>query len=141
MRSRPGCAPSRRRRCQAPPPKEDKGAARAKAVTTLDEGMRRAFKYFEDMSREINQSNPVSPRPYEFNFLGRIPALELSEARVQQRDLHVDGRNVYESVQLKFRVAPETPAKASVAGEDILRCKQYLETLGTEFKAAAEERN
>jgi len=128
-------------RRQAGAPKEDKGAARQKAVNALDEGMRKAFKYFEQLVREINQSNPISQRPYEFNFVGRIPALELSDARVQQRDLHVEGRNVFESVQLKFRVTPENPAKASVSGEDILRCKQYFETLGAEFKAAAEERN
>ena len=103
--------------------------------------MRKAYKYFEDLVREINMSNPVSQRAYEFNFFGKIPALELSDARAQQRDLHVDGRNVFESVQLKYRVTPDMPAKASVSGDDILRCKQYLETLGTEFKAAAEERN
>src|SRR3954463_9403184 len=95
------------RRQSAPAAKEDKSAARTKAVNTLDEGMRKAFKYFEDLMREINQSNPVSPRSYEFNFLSKIPAVELSDARVQQRDLHVDGRNVYESVQLKFRVTPD----------------------------------
>ena len=83
----------------------------------------------------------MSSRPYEFNYLGKVPSLKLSLARAQQRDLHVDGRNVYESVQLKYRVTPQAPAKTSVSGEDILRCKQYLETLGAEFKAAAEERN
>jgi serine/threonine protein kinase len=136
-----GALDALRRQAGAAPAKEDKGAARAKAVTSLDEGMRKAFKYFEELTREINQSNPVSNRSYEFNFLGKVPAVELSDARVHQRDLHVDGRNVFESVQLKFRVTPENPAKTSVTGEDILRCKQYLETLGTEFKAAAEERN
>jgi serine/threonine protein kinase len=136
-----GALEALRRQAGAAPAKEDKGAARTKAVTSLDEGMRKAFKYFEELVREINQSNPVSKRSYEFNFLGKIPALELSDARVQQRDLHVDGRNVFESVQLRFRVTPENPAKTSVTGDDILRCKQYLETLGTEFKAAAEERN
>jgi len=128
-------------RKQAGAPQEDKGAARQKAVNALDEGMRSAYKYFEDLTREINMGSAVSSRPYEFNYLGKIPSLKLSLARAQQRDLHVDGRNVYESVQLKYRVTPQTPAKTSVTGEDILRCKQYLETLGTEFKAAAEERN
>jgi serine/threonine protein kinase len=128
-------------RRQTGAPQEDKGAARQKAVNALDEGMRQAFKYFEDLVREINMGSAVSSRPYEFNYLGKIPALKLSLARAQQRDLHVEGRNVYESVQLKYRVTPQTAAKTSVAGEDILRCKQYLETLGTEFKAAAEERN
>jgi len=128
-------------RRQAGAPQEDKGAARQKAVNALDEGMRSAYKYFEDLTREINMGSAVSSRPYEFNYLGKIPSLKLSLARAQQRDLHVDGRNVYESVQLKYRVTPQTPAKTSVTGEDILRCKQYLETLGTEFKAAAEERN
>ena len=128
-------------RRQGGAPQEDKGAARQKAVNALDEGMRAAFKYFEDLTREINMGSAVSSRPYEFNYLGKIPALKLSQARAQQRDLHVDGRNVYESVQLKYRVTPQAPAKTSVSGEDILRCKQYLETLGTEFKAAAEERN
>ena len=136
-----GALDALRRQTGAAPAQEDKGAARQKAVNTLDEGMRHAFKYFEDLVREINMGSAVSSRAYEFNYLGKIPALKLSQARAQQRDLHVDGRNVYESVQLKYRVTPQTPAKTSVGGEDILRCKQYLETLGTEFKAAAEERN
>jgi serine/threonine protein kinase len=136
-----GALDALRRQAGDAQPKEDKAAARAKAVALLDERMRGAYRYFEQLVREINTVNPAAGRPYEFIYLGKLAGMKLREARVQQLDLNIEGKTVYEQILMHFRVAPAEPAKASVAGEDILRCKQYLESLGTAFKAAAEERN
>jgi serine/threonine protein kinase len=130
-----------RRQSAGGAPKEDKATLRAKAVTTLAEGLRAAHGYFEKLVREMNSVHPTCERPYEFIYIGKIPAVELSDARLQSKDLSVDGRTVVDQVSLFYRITPDVPAKASVAGEDILRCKTYLESLKTEFKAAAEARN
>jgi hypothetical protein len=124
-----------------PPPKEDKAAARAKAVAALDASLRAAHQYLAALVKELNSVNPVSGRSYEFIYLGKLPAVKLGKATLEERAIHVDGRNVCEQLTVRFRVTPGEPAKASVQGEDILRCKQYLETLQAEFKAQAETRN
>jgi serine/threonine-protein kinase len=122
-------------------PKEDKSAARAKAVAALDEGLRAAQQYLTRLVRELNSVNPTSGRSYEFVYLGKLPSVKLSNATINDLANYVDGKSVFEQLTLRFRVAPTTPATASVAGEDILRCKQYLQSLQTEFKAQAEARN
>jgi serine/threonine protein kinase len=122
-------------------PKEDKSAARAKAVAALNEGMRAAHQYLAQLVRELNTVNPTSGRSYEFVYLGKLPAVKLSKATLHDLATYVDGKSVMEQLSLRFRVAPTAPATASVAGEDILRCKQYLQSLQVEFKAQAEARN
>jgi serine/threonine protein kinase len=122
-------------------PKEDKSAARAKAVAALDEGLRAAQQYLTRLVRELNSVSPTSGRSYEFVYLGKLPAVKLSNATINDQASYVDGKSVFEQLTLRFRVTPSTPATASVAGEDILRCKQYLQSLQTEFKAQAEARN
>ena len=122
-------------------PKDDKSAARAKAVAALDEGLRAAHQYLTQFVRELNTVNPTSGRSYEFVYFGKIPALKLSKATIHDLANYVDGRSVFEQLTLRFRVTPTAPATASVAGEDILRCKEYLQSLKVEYKAQAEARN
>jgi hypothetical protein len=122
-------------------PKENKAAARAKAVTALDEGLRAAHQYLTQLVRELNSVSPTSGRSYEFVYLGKLPAVKLSKATLHDLPTYVDGKSVLEQLTLRFRVTPTAPATASVTGEDILRCKQYLQSLKVEFKGHAEARN
>jgi serine/threonine protein kinase len=138
---RTGALDALKRQSVAQAPKDDKSAARAKAVAALDEGLRAAHQYLVQFVRELNTVNPVSGRPYEFVYLGKLPSVKLSNATINDLANYVDGRSVFEQLALRFRVTPVAPAAASVSGEDILRCKQYLQTLQTEFKAQAEARN
>jgi len=133
-------------RKQAAPPapaasKEDKAEARAKAIQALDEGLKAAYQYLSQFVKELNSVNPTSGRSYEFIYLGKIPAVDLHDAKIEQRAFHFEGKNVCELVQVGFRVSPTEPVKASVSGEDILRCKTYLESLETDFKAEVQEKN
>jgi hypothetical protein len=138
---RTGALDALRKQSVAQTPKEDKTAARAKAVAALNEGLRAAHQYLAQLVRELNSVNPASGRSYEFVYLGKLPALKLSKATLHDIAGYVDGKSVLEQLALGFRVTPTTPATASVAGEDILRCKQYLQSLQVEFKAQAEARN
>jgi hypothetical protein len=128
-------------RKQQSAPKEDPRAAREKAVAALDASLKQARQYLEQLAKELNSVNPASGRSYEFVYLGKLPSVKLGAASLESRPLFVDGHNVLETVTLRYRVTPSEPARVSVAGEDILRCKQYLESLKTEFKAQAETRN
>jgi serine/threonine protein kinase len=123
------------------PPKEDPREARQRAVAALDAGLRAARQYLEQFAKELNSVHPVAGRSYEFVYVGKIPAVKLGEARVEARPLFVEGRNVIEGVSMRFRATPAEPARASVAGDDILRCKTYLESLQAAFKAQPEARN
>jgi len=138
---RRGALDALKKQSVAQAPKEDKSAARAKAVTALDEGLRAANQYLTQFVRELNSVKPASGRSYEFVYLGKLPAVKLSNATIQDLATYVDGKSVLEQLRLRFRITPTAPASASVAGEDILRCKQYLQTLQVEFKAQAEARN
>jgi len=44
-------------------------------------------------------------------------------------------------VTMRYRITPATPARASLPGEDIKRCIEYLKSLKVEYKALAEARN
>ncbi len=121
--------------------KEGKAEARAKAIQALDEGMKAAHQYLSQFVKELNSVNPTSGRSYEFIYLGKIPAVDLHDAKIEQRPSHFEGRNILEQVVVKYRVSPAEPVKASVGGEDIPRCKAYLESLQTDFKAEVQEKN
>jgi hypothetical protein len=138
---RTGALDAIRKQSAGQAPKEDKSAARAKAVAALDESLRAAHKYLTQLVREVNTVNPASGRPYEFVYLGKLPAVKLSQATINDLANYVDGKSVFEQLALRFRVTPSAPATARVSGEDIRRCKQYLQSLQVEHKAQAEARN
>ena len=137
----------RKQSAPAPQPEQtattrEERSARAKALAaTLDVALRSANEYLAQLVKEMNSVGPVSGRPYEFLYFGKLVSPKLSDARIDTRMAEIDGRKMLEHVNLRFRVAPLEPARARVTGEDILRCKQYLESIGAEFKGQAEERN
>jgi hypothetical protein len=121
--------------------KEDKAAARAKSVGALNEGLKAAHQYLSQFVKELNSVNPTSNRPYEFIYLGKIPEVDLPDAQIDHRPFHFEGKPVVEQIIVKYRISPAAAVKVSVAGEDILRCKTYLDSLDTDFKSEVLEKN
>jgi len=115
--------------------------SREQAIATLDAALKAAGRYLEQLVKELNTVTPASGRSYEFVYLGKLAGVKLSNATIEQRPTFVDGKSVAEHIALRYRVTPAQPARATVAGDDILRCKQYLESLRAEFKAQPEQRN
>jgi serine/threonine protein kinase len=123
------------------PQKEDAAAGRARRVAALDATMRNAFHYLAELARELNSLTPSAERPYEFIYLGKLPAVSLSEASVDHRLRHILGKEVYEHMFMRFRIRPATAAKVRLLGEDIARCEQYLKAIKAEFTQQAEAKN
>ena len=122
-------------------PKENPAIAREKALVALDKIMRETFQYLAEVVKEMNALMPTTARPYEVMYLGKVPAVTLSEGFVDSRPIHLPGRDVCERVMVRYRVAPTPPARASLLGEDILRCIEYLKAQKVEYKVQAEARN
>ncbi len=121
--------------------KADKAAARAEMIATLDQTLKAAHQYLEQLVKELNTVHPTSGRSYEFIYLGKLPSVKLSNASIEARPTFVDNKSVAEQIAVRYRVVPTEPAVARVSGDDILRCKQYLESMQVQFKAQAEARN
>ena len=123
------------------PPKDDAQAARGKRVAALDATMRNAFHYLAELARELNHLTPRAQQPYEFIYLGMLPAVSLAEAFVDNRLRHVQGKEVCEHIFMRFRIKPATPAKVKLLGDDIGRCEEYLKAMKIAFTQRAEAKN
>ncbi len=123
------------------PLKENPAVVRERALVALDMTMRSAFQYLAEVVKEMNALMPTTARPYELMFIGKVPAVTLSDGFVDSRPLHIPGKDVCERVMVRYRVTPTPPAKVSLLGEDILRCIEYLKAQKVEYKAEAEARN
>jgi hypothetical protein len=106
---------------------------RAKAIGELDGAMRAALQYLAELVRELNSVHPVSERPYEFIYLGKLPKVSVSEAFVDSRPRLVDGHSVTDHIFMRFRITPAQPARANLLGDDIGRCEEYLKLLKVPF--------
>ena len=123
------------------PPKEDHSIARAKAIAKLDESMREAARYLAEFAREINAIGPRAASPYDHLYLGRLPAVTLSEAWSDSRPRLVEGRNCCEHVLLNYRIQPDPPASVTLTKDAIPRCAEYLKAMKTEFRTQVEAKS
>jgi hypothetical protein len=105
----------------------------------LDQSMRAALQYFGEVARGLNSVNPWSERPYDFVFLGRLPAVRLSNALVDLLSDRIDGKERAFFLFFEFRAQPATPARASLRGEDIARFSEFLKRKNTPFETKTEE--
>ena len=121
--------------------REDTAAAKQKAVAALDAAMRGALQYLAEVVKEMNALTPTSSLPYNFLYLGKLPAVRLSDGFVDMRPIHLPGKDICERVTMRYRVTPAAPVRFSLAGEDIKRCIEYLKSVKVEYKAQAEARN
>ncbi len=130
-----------RKQAASLPPRENPEVTRAKAVGALDASMRSAFQYLAELARELNSVNPTSQQPYEFIYLGKLPSVSLSQAFVDSRPRRIDGKDVCDHVFIRYRITPARPAKASLLGDDIRRCEDYLGFMKVAFQQRVEAKN
>jgi serine/threonine protein kinase len=92
----------------------------------IDALMRLAAQYFGEFAKRLSSIKPTSEAPYEFLYIGSLPAVTLGLAELEDREKHV---------VLRYRVTPRTPKTVTLAGEEIARCEEYLKNLKVEFQA------
>ena len=130
-----------RRQAAAQLSQVDPGLERNKRIAELNSVMGAAFQYLAELARELNGVHPSSEQPYEFIYLGKLPAVRLSEAFVDARKRHLLGREVHDHLFMRFRITPKTPVKVQLLGEDIVRCENYLKALKIDYTQRAEAKN
>jgi serine/threonine-protein kinase len=130
-----------RKQASVLPPKPDPGVERDQRIAELDQAMAGAYQYLAELVRELNEVQPTSEQPYEFIYLGRLPAVRLSEAFVDRRKRYLHAREVHDHVSMRFRITPGTPAKVRLLGDDIPRCEQYLKAMKIAFSQRTEAKN
>ena len=122
-------------------PEDDRMAQKAKADAGLDQGMRAALQYLAQVASELNDVNPTAERPYDYVYLGRLPAVTLSNAFADLRNRKINGKDHGEHLFFRFRVQSTAPAKAILLGAEIARCQEYFKALGIPFQARPETKN
>ena len=123
-----------RQQAAAQPQRENPAVLRAKSIAALDATMREAFRYLAELVAQVNNVMPRASRPYEFIYLGKLPAVTLGEAFVDSRPRRIDGKDVTDHIFMRYRITPTQPARASLLGEDIPRCEQYLKLMKVAFQ-------
>ena len=122
-------------------PGDDPVAKKAKADADLDQSMRAALQYLAEVARELNGVNPTAGRPYDYVFLGSLPAVKLSNAFVDLRSRKIDGKDHGDHLFFRFRAQPTAPAKATLRGADVARFHEYLQRLNIPFEAKTEAKS
>ena len=122
-------------------PEDDPVAKKAKADAGLDQSMRAALHYLAEVARELNGVNPTTGRPYDYVFLGRLPAVKLSNAFTDLRSRKINEKDHGEHLFFRFRAQPVAPAKAILLGADIARFQEYFKALRIPFEAGPEAKN
>jgi hypothetical protein len=109
--------------------------AKPKAMAALDAAMRAALQYLTEFGKEMKAHEPRAGAPYEFIYVGKVPAVTLAQAAVSNRTLQLpENRELCAQIQLRYWVRPAEPPKFMLLGEDVGRCEQYLKSLRVEFQ-------
>ncbi len=122
-------------------PEDDAVAKKAKADAGLDQSMRAALQYLAEVARELNGVNPTAGRPYDYIYLGHLPAVKLSNAFVDLHNRKINGKDHGDHLFFRFRAQPAAPAKATLLGADIARFHEYLKALNIPFEAKTEAKS
>ena len=96
-------------------PEDDAAAKKAKADADLDQSMRAALQYLAEVARELNGVNPTAERPYDYVFLGRLPAVKLSNAFADLRSRKIDGKDHGDHLFFRFRAQPASSREGDLA--------------------------
>jgi len=123
-----------KKQAAAQPQRESPALVRMKQVAAMDATMRNAFQYLAELEKELNSVTPSAQQPYEFIYLGKLPAVMLSQAFVDSRPIRLDGKDVCQQLIMRYRIMPSQPARANLLGEDIGRCEQYLQFMKVPFQ-------
>ena len=122
-------------------PEDEAAEKKAKDDADLDRSMRSALQYLAEVAREINGINPTAERPYDYVFLGRLPAVKLSNAFVDLRNRKINGKEHGDHLFFRFRAQPTTAAKSTLLGAEIARFQEYLRVLSIPYEAKTEAKN
>ena len=125
----------------AQPVRESPEKVRDRAIAKLNEALREADRYLIQVADQINSVRPVASRPSDFLYIGRVPAVALSNCKVLARYGRVHDQEVLETIKIEYRVMPVTPHKVTLHKDDIGRCIRYLKSVEAEHEALAERRN
>lgn len=139
--SRRGALDLLKQKAAARPPGEDPVTKKAKADAELDRIMRAALRYLAEVARELNGVTPTSGRPYDYVFLGRLPAVDLSDAFVDLRNQNINGKDHGNHLFFRFRARPTSPANATLRGADVARFHDYLKRLNIPFEVKTEAKD
>lgn len=112
--------------------------AKPKAMAALDAAMRAALQYLTEFGKEMKAHEPHAGAPYEFIYVGKVPAVTLVQPAVGNRTLKLpENRELCAQIQFRFWVRPAEPPKFMLLGEDVGRCEQYLKSLRVNFDKRA----
>src|SRR3954467_867341 len=107
-----------RKQAEGKAKQEDPAVVRAKAIEALNKEMREVSQYLGQIGGEISNVKPQTGLPYEVLFLGKMP-VTLSNAWVDSRPRRVDGMECCETIEIRYQVNPEPPAKVTLLAGDI----------------------
>ena len=139
--SRRGALDMLKKKTSTRSPEDDTAAKKAKADAALDQSMRAALQYLAEVARELNGVNPTAERTYDYVFLGRLPAVKLSNAFADLRNRKINGKDHGDHLFFRFRAQPTAPAKAILLGAEIARCHEYFKALNIPFEVSALAKN
>jgi len=138
---RPSALDLLKKQAGAQPVGESREATRARMTAELDQALRAIDKYLAEVVGQVNSLEPVVDSSYDLRFVGRLPKVQLSSGFVDSRPRRIDGKDVCESLSVRYRAAPAAPASMSLFGDEIARCTEYLKTLHLEPRVDVEQKN
>ncbi|MGE0875526.1 MAG: serine/threonine-protein kinase [Burkholderiales bacterium] len=130
-----------RKQAAAQPPRVDKAKQKFEQDSALDKSLRGAFQYLAEFVKQLNEVGPSSGKPYDFIYLGKIPAPAISDAFVDMRLRKIEGKDFCDHLIFRFRVTPELPVTTRLLGPDIGRLQQYLGALRVPFEMKEEAKD
>lgn len=119
---------------------EDPIVVRMRAVEALNKEMRALSSYLGQVAGEISAVKPEAGQPYEILFLGKF-AVSLADGWVDSRPRKVDGMDVTDWVNMRYRMNAVNPARVTLLGDDIARLDQILKPLNCDYKMIVEQKN
>jgi hypothetical protein len=119
---------------------EDPIVVRMRAVEALNKEMRALASYLGQVGGEISAVKPEVGQPYEILFLGKFP-VSLADAWIDSRPRKVDGMDVTDGTNMRYRMNAVTPARVTLLGDDIARLDQMLKPLNCDYKMIVEQKN
>jgi hypothetical protein len=125
----------------APAPKAPPLSRRERDVVALDQALREADRYLNEIAAEINKVKPHTKRPYEFRFIGPVNPAMLVAAEVHSRPGRAEGRDVCDSIKMILKVAPAKAQGASLQGSEINACLAYFKEQKAEHDFAVEKKS
>jgi len=114
---------------------------REKEIVEVDKAMREADRYLNEVAGQINKANPRTQKPYAFRFIGPVNPALLTQAEVYSGIARVEGRDVCEYIKIVLKVAPASPAGASLQGAEVNAALDYFKSHKAECEMAVEKKN